>query len=339
MFIKPWGFYFDGNFYRGRKSKLSSVCSTCHHKQCLEFNSSERCSEGFVPLVRRVNDHKLVVPGVSNDRRIKNAIAIQMDAFNSWFKDFSSIIFSYDVESQYIISDTLHHFHDPVKLAEQIRINSEKQIENRSGNSFQENYLNAPAEIKAVYQSAKMLVDSIGMLEVFFNPESASFGVGKKTSIYKLIDKIQTIIYHSEGKKNNKKFRLNGSSFREIILYDSFTIVPFSLIHNAIKYSKEREIEITINDAQASIDVSVTSVGPYISESEKLRIFDKGFRGRFAKNLHHDGAGMGLYAAQEVAKVHGFQIRVCSRLLNFQQNDIDMAENIFSFSVPIAGVR
>jgi len=341
LFSKPWPMFVNGNFIEGDKYKAPQACKNCSSKECLFSKESLfHCSKGFESHSRTLGEASLVVIGIDNKNKSKRfkGVNFSIERFNRWISRVSILNESFEKVSFKEKSETLHHFHDPVKWSEQIRISSEKLISNVDGANFKEKFEKSSGELKAIYQSSKMLVDSIKMIDVFFNPDSASYGRSVKTNIYKIFDKVQSIIYFSEGKKYNKKFMLSGNSFKEIYVYESFTIIPLTLIHNALKYSKTREIEIEIDDGSNGVDVKVSSIGPVINEEEKLKIFEKGYRGKYANRLHHDGAGIGLHVANNVANAHGFTINVTSTSLGYDIDNMSMAKNIFSFTVPANGV-
>lgn len=341
LFSKPWPMLVDGNFIEGDKYTAPQACKDCSSKECLSSKESPfHCSKGLESHSRVIGEVSLVVIGIDKKNKSKRfkGVNFSIERFNRWISRLSLLNDSFKKESLKEKSETLHHFHDPVKWAEQIRINSEKLISNVDGADFKEKFEKSSGELKAIYQSSKMLVDSISMTSVFFNPESASFGRSIKTNIYKIFDKVQSIIYFSEGKKYNKRFTISGSSFKEVYVYESFTIIPLALIQNALKYSKTREIEIEIYDELNGVYVKVTSIGPIINEQEKSKIFEKGYRGKYANRLHHDGSGIGLHVASHVANAHEFTIDVISTSLGYDIEKMSMAKNIFSFTVPANGV-
>ena len=341
LFSTPWPTFIDRHFIDGSKITINPVCKSCINKECIDSTSFKNvCYKNLVSYSKTSGNTKITVFGFEEQQRLKKQTfkTLPLESYNKWIENILLLNEKIDAESLKKTSEILHLFHDPVKLADQIKISSEKMIENKVGDSFKDKLNNSSNELKSIYQSSKLLTDSIKMLEIYFNPESASYGQTIRTNIYKLFDKVQAIIYFSEDKSRNKKFNLKGKSHREIFLYESFPIIPLSLIHNALKYSKSREIDINIEDTAHGVEVHVSSVGPQITDQEIDKIFDKGFRGKYAKKLHHDGMGIGLYVATCVAIRHNFSINVKSKPLNYANDNMQMAENIFSFEVNSSGV-
>ncbi|MGY0217596.1 sensor histidine kinase [Endozoicomonadaceae bacterium StTr2] len=341
LFTTPWPTLIGTHFIDGSKIQINPTCESCSKRKCAQSNTLKYiCHEGLVSYSRITGDTKITVFGFSEKKQLKKTKykSFPLESYSQWISKVITLNNLIETESLKRTSETLHLFHDPIKWAEQIKISSEKLIERIPGATFKDKFNDANNEIKAIYKSSKLLTDSFNMLEVYFNPESASFGKSTKTNIYRLFDKVQSIIYFSEGRSRNKRFYLKGTSHREIFLYESFPIIALSLIHNALKYSQGRDIEININDTVNGVEVRVSSIGPVISDNEIEKIFEKSFRGKHAKKLHHDGMGIGLYVAGCVAKEHGFEIKAKSTPLNYTNNNVDMADNVFSFEVNSMGV-
>jgi hypothetical protein len=328
------------------------------HAQCLKCLSKEcrksvalgesRCSEGLSYYTYSIGDSIITLYGIfgakanQSDKVLKKLSkgrGYPKNIADNWIDKLSQYIYALDSQIEKAKSEVLHYFHDSVKWATQINISAEKIIEKGKGHDFGEKLDGSTSEIKSLFQASNMLVDSFKLTSIYFNPESAKYGETQNCEIYKLFDKVQAIIFHSEGKKYNKRFKLKGESFRRVSVYESFPIIPLCLIQNAVKYSKTSEIEININDTQAGVEVSIVSEGPHLDSRELVNIFQKGFRGKHAKRLHHDGLGIGLYVAQHVAKAHNTEIFAYSTPQNYHHEGMPMALIEFKFLVHAHGVK
>lgn len=326
------------------------LCSKCEDKPCFSFSSSEEvCVNSLSSYRAKINDINIVAYGYLGDkvkpdkitkkmRQVSKGRSLKLIHFEDWVKRLSLIISQINRTIDFNRSEVLHCFHDPVKWASSVSINSNRMIEKQKGDNFSEKFNNSSSDLKAIYKCSELFVKSVEMVEVYFNPDSASHGDTFKANVYKVFDKIQAIIFHAEGKKYNKKFKLVGSSYRSIHMYESFYVIALSLVQNAIKYSKTPDIEISINDVKDGVHVEVTSFGPQISALEIPLIFNKGFRGNNAKVMNINGMGMGLYTAQEIAKVHNFLIFAESSPQNYDIGGTPVAKNKFSFTVSSKGV-
>jgi len=79
-------------------------------------------------------------------------------------------------------------------------------------------------------------------------------------------------------------------------------------IENAIKYSPERSpIAVSATLKNGKIVIGVADRGPGIEEGERLRIFDRFYRGR-RHRFGTKGTGMGLAIAKGIVEAHGERI-------------------------------
>ncbi len=139
------------------------------------------------------------------------------------------------------------------------------------------------------------------------NPSSLTFGGRRAIELHKKFHKAKLCCL-DEAK--NKKINIRLSECGGIVsLYDSFELVPFLLLDNAIKYSpKESSVEINFEELYNEIKVSICSIGPYISEEEIKKVCLKGFRANSVKNMN--GSGIGLFLVSEICKIHGIKLNI-----------------------------
>jgi light-regulated signal transduction histidine kinase (bacteriophytochrome) len=195
---------------------------------------------------------------------------------------------------------------------------------------FATNFQSASKDLRSLFKASEMLVDAFDYLGIYFNPSSAAFGRKRSVDLYKLVDKIRIILMEAEGASLNKKIFITGELRRSVDLYESFKIIPFCLLQNAIKYSFDGEINISFSSTASNVELSVESSGPPISDEEISRVFEKGYRGIWSKGMHHEGLGVGLYIAKIVADAHDLDIKVSSAPRNYSRDGIPVHLNIFS---------
>jgi two-component system, OmpR family, sensor histidine kinase KdpD len=98
------------------------------------------------------------------------------------------------------------------------------------------------------------------------------------------------------------------------------------LLENALKYTPEGSpISVSAEEKGGKIVIRVADRGPGIEENERLRIFDKFFRGR-RHRFEAKGTGMGLAIARGIVEAHGEKIWVESEPGH---------GSVFSFSLPV----
>lgn len=333
-------------------SKLgeSTICSKCESKNCRKVNDQgeHKCYKGLSFYTYTIKETKLTFYGLLGEKaehtnkfikKLSKGRGYPKVAADRWVAQLEEFANAIDIQIEKEKSEVLHYFHDAIKWATQINISAEKLVERNLGQSFSEKLEGSSSEIKSLYQATNMLVDSFKLTSIYFNPDSATYGSITNCEIYKLFDKVQAIIFNSEGKKYNKRFRLKGKYYGSISVYESFQIIPLCLIQNAVKYSKTTDIEINFEETKDGVDISIVSEGPYLEKNELIDIFDKGVRGKYAHRLHHDGLGIGLYVAKKIAEAHNAEITAASSPQNYDRDGMPMAINTFKLSVPSQGIK
>lgn len=159
--------------------------------------------------------------------------------------------------------------------------------------------------IRTLYVISNLISFRNNLLDFENHPDS--IGIGRKTNIdiYRKFDKYSKVL-REYG--NNISIRLSGSSYKRIMGYPSFEMIPFLVLENATKYTVSgKAIEVFFCETEKDLTITVSSFGPYCSEEDIEHIFDKGYRGTNAKE-HANGSGLGLYYVKELCKVHNIDI-------------------------------
>src|SRR5262245_14259012 len=89
--------------------------------------------------------------------------------------------------------------------------------------------------------------------------------------------------------------------------------IVLNLLSNAFKFTFEGEIKVTLRRRDGRVELSVSDTGVGIPEAELPKIFQRFHRVRGAKSRTHEGTGIGLALAQELARLHGGEIKAQSR--------------------------
>jgi signal transduction histidine kinase len=84
-----------------------------------------------------------------------------------------------------------------------------------------------------------------------------------------------------------------------------------NLLSNAGKFSPPGgEIRVRISPARHAgfVQVSIQDQGPGLTDEDRRRLFERGFQGSAARYSLIRGAGLGLYIARQLVKLHGGDI-------------------------------
>ncbi len=333
----PWPIKIDGTSVEGSRFSFSPVCSTV----CSGGKGKYYCSHGLAYLQRYIGKENLIVCGyVDNWTHIKKEHKSRLE--NRWVKEAKIYEWLDRIQNLRGVltaseadSVTLGALHEVSRWARQVNVIAQKMIVRDKEAEFRVNFDAATREMKTLYKASSMLVDAFDYLDIFYNPSAAAFGKRRSVDLYKMVDKIRIILQEAEGSSQNKKIYINGGFRSTIDVYESFKIIPFCLLQNAIKYSLNSEIIIYFSEGTRDVELSVESAGPPITDEEREKIFERGYRGKYSKLLHHEGSGMGLNIAKTVADAHGFDIKVRSSSDGYQRDGIDVHKNVFTIKIPI----
>jgi signal transduction histidine kinase/CheY-like chemotaxis protein len=85
---------------------------------------------------------------------------------------------------------------------------------------------------------------------------------------------------------------------------DMWEKVVLNLLSNALKFTFEGGIAVTLRDEGSHVVLRVSDTGVGIPESERPRLFERFHRVQGARSRTHEGSGIGLALVQELVKLH-----------------------------------
>ena len=88
--------------------------------------------------------------------------------------------------------------------------------------------------------------------------------------------------------------------------------IVLNLVSNAFKFTFEGEIEVSLRESARGAELRVRDTGVGIPAAELPRLFERFHRVEGARSRTHEGSGIGLALVQELARMHGGEIRVDS---------------------------
>ncbi|HMQ01860.1 MAG TPA: GAF domain-containing sensor histidine kinase [Candidatus Doudnabacteria bacterium] len=138
-----------------------------------------------------------------------------------------------------------------------------------------------------------------GKLEFFFEPASIVTMVGA------LVEQLEPL---AQMHKQHIIYRAPTESVPDIMM-DSEKIrqVVNNMIDNAIKYSKQGDIEVKLEHDAESVTVKVIDTGKGMDKETQDAIFKKYSRGKDSAT-HATGLGLGMYVAKVIVEQHNGRI-------------------------------
>lgn len=123
-----------------------------------------------------------------------------------------------------------------------------------------------------------------------------------------------------QGYKNqypNSEIEFDSSLQKLIISLDKVGYISIlnNLIENAIKYSKDKiNINITLKKSKDHLVLEVKDKGIGISDIDKKLIFNRFYRSGNEETRNTKGTGLGLYIANQMAKLHDAELSVMDNI-------------------------
>lgn len=168
--------------------------------------------------------------------------------------------------------------------------------------------------LKEVYLSGERMNDLVNR---FLDVQRLEYGripvEFVRVDLFQVVNDVKSISNSLLSEKNlsidisatGTEFLVSGS---KDLLFDAVQ----NLVSNAVKYGdRERTIEITLNQLEEHIEVSITDYGFGISLEDQKKVFEKFYRVRSnIKSAKEKGTGLGLAYVKEIVNKHGGEIQL-----------------------------
>ena len=102
---------------------------------------------------------------------------------------------------------------------------------------------------------------------------------------------------------------LNEHAFVDRSMWE---MIVLNLLSNALKFTHQGEINLTLRACSNAAEMSVTDTGIGIASADLPFVFERFRRVRNARSRSHEGSGIGLALVDELARLHGGTIEVTS---------------------------
>src|SRR5262245_50054580 len=88
--------------------------------------------------------------------------------------------------------------------------------------------------------------------------------------------------------------------------------VVLNLLSNALKFTFEGEVAISLRMVNGSVELQVRDTGVGIPDGQREKVFQRFHRVEKVSGRTHEGTGIGLALVQELVKLHGGSVGVKS---------------------------
>jgi signal transduction histidine kinase len=131
-----------------------------------------------------------------------------------------------------------------------------------------------------------------------------------KADLAKIVNSVyEELEQHAKNKGLEFKYIKPKKELPEIVMdQKKIREVVMNLMDNAIKYTDQGSIKITLEKKNNSIVYCVKDTGRGVEQDEMPMLFKKFSRAKGAKLVHTEGTGLGLYIAKQIIEKHGGKI-------------------------------
>ena len=164
--------------------------------------------------------------------------------------------------------------------------------------------IEAEEEIMATYRVA----DTLG---ITVDPDY-NIGRGERFDVRFIVEEVVKLCA-SEAGERHVELRIDYPDKNLFLWGDNKGLQSalMQILLNAIKYAKGSSfISIRVNESQYYIEFFVTDKGTSLDPDDIAHIWEFGWRGERAKELHVNGSGIGLYTVNKIIKAHGGSVGV-----------------------------
>jgi PAS domain S-box-containing protein len=123
-------------------------------------------------------------------------------------------------------------------------------------------------------------------------------------------------VFHSAIERAGLCLIIQCPRFEEPVFVDRemWEKIVLNLLSNALKHTFTGEISVSLETTGNAVELSVRDTGIGIDKSDLAHVFDRFHRVEGARGRSREGSGIGLALVQELARLHGGNVRVESRI-------------------------
>jgi signal transduction histidine kinase len=135
---------------------------------------------------------------------------------------------------------------------------------------------------------------------------------------YSMTDVVHTVVTATESLAKEKNLSLNVSAATDLPVGEGderrLSQVLLNLVGNAIKFTDEGTVGITVGTENGAFEVEVADTGPGITAEKQKEIFEEFHQIDNSNTKEKGGTGLGLAIAKRIVEMHGGRIWVESSL-------------------------
>lgn len=117
-------------------------------------------------------------------------------------------------------------------------------------------------------------------------------------------------VYKPQAEHKNLLFAYNTPGTPITLMGDQKHLahVAKNLIDNAVRYTKQGSITVTITNGEKAIQLRVADTGYGLTEEDKKTLFTEGGKGKESQKVNTESTGYGLFIVKSIVVAHGGKV-------------------------------
>jgi len=213
-------------------------------------------------------------------------------------------------EANKFVKDVMHEIRNfnskVITKSEQIRMKI-----NKKGKKIISKLSDEIVLVENIFALSSLVEARFLAFDCTINPSSLTFGGRREVELHKKFYKAKTCCLDDA---NNRKLNIKMSECGcRVSLYDSFDLVPFLLLDNAIKYGKEDGlIQISCRKKGKKANISIFNEGSNIDEEDTKHIWERFYKVDKSRT-QKVSTGLGLSIVKKIVSLHDEEIWACNK--------------------------
>ena len=170
------------------------------------------------------------------------------------------------------------------------------------------------ADVQLVHRSGLRLLKLVNTLLDFSRIEAGRVQASYEPTDLAALTRDLASVFESAIARAGLRLQLDIAPLDEPVYVDRemWEKIVLNLLSNALKFTFEGAIEVTLHRRDAEVELQVRDSGIGVPAAELPFLFDRFHRVQGARSRTHEGTGIGLALVQELVKLHGGRVRVDS---------------------------
>src|SRR5215472_16702238 len=168
--------------------------------------------------------------------------------------------------------------------------------------------------LQVAHRNSLRLLKLVNTLLDFSGIESGRIDASYEPTDLSILTADLASVFRSAVERAGLQFVINCPPLKDRIYVDRemWEKIVFNLLSNALKFTFDGKIEVSLKEIPDAIELSVKDTGTGIPVQELPHIFERFHRVKGARGRTFEGSGIGLALVRELATLHGGSVNVFS---------------------------